>query len=103
MAHRRGQWPMTRPFTPGMHNTCTGCSPVRTARRSTRPPTTTAPGTWPRLPASPLFTGDTATARTLALEGKNKMDHQIESDGKMPEELARTNGLGYSTYNLQAL
>ncbi|HEV2482460.1 MAG TPA: alginate lyase family protein [Puia sp.] len=50
-----------------------------------------------------LFTGDTLTARTLALEGKSKMDHQIEPDGKMPEELARTNGLGYSTYNLQAL
>ncbi len=50
-----------------------------------------------------LFTGDTTTARQLAEEGKTKIDHQVAADGKMPEELARTNGLGYSTYNLQAL
>ena len=61
-------------------------------------------GTWYLAQATDfaLFTGDAATARQLAEEGKTKMDHQIEADGKMPEELARTNGLGYSTYNLQA-
>jgi len=61
-------------------------------------------GTWYLAQATDfaLFTGDTATARTLAMEGRIKMDHQIQADGKMPEELARTNGLGYSTYNLQA-
>ncbi len=61
-------------------------------------------GTWYLAQATDLalFTGDTATARTLAMEGQGKMDHQIQADGKMPEELARTNGLGYSTYNLQA-
>lgn len=61
-------------------------------------------GTWYLAQATDLalFTGDTAEARTLAEEGKAKMEHQIASDGKMPEELARTNGLGYSTYNLQA-
>ncbi len=61
-------------------------------------------GTWWLAQATDfaLFTGETATARQLAEEGKAKMDHQIEADGKMPEELARTNGLGYSTYNLQA-
>ena len=61
-------------------------------------------GTWYLAQATDfaLFTGDAATARQLAEEGKTKMDHQIGGDGKMPEELARTNGLGYSTYNLQA-
>lgn len=50
-----------------------------------------------------IFTGDMSTAHTLATEAQAKLDHQIEADGKMPEELARTNALGYSTYNLQAL
>ena len=61
-------------------------------------------GTWylAQATAIALYTGDLAKARNLAEEGKAKMDHQIEADGKMPEELARTNGLGYSTYNLQA-
>lgn len=49
-----------------------------------------------------LFTGDTATAKELAEEGKAGMDHQIRADGRMPEELARTNSLHYSTYNLEA-
>ena len=49
-----------------------------------------------------LFTGDATMARKLIEEGKEKMDGQMEKDGKMPLELARTNGLGYSTYNLQA-
>jgi len=61
-------------------------------------------GTWYLAQATTLalFTGDTATSRMLAEEGKAKMDHQIASDGKMSEELRRTNGLGYSTYNLRA-
>jgi hypothetical protein len=61
-------------------------------------------GTWYLAQATDLalFTGDTTVARTLAEEGKAKMDHQIAPDGKMAAELARTNGLGYSTYNLQA-
>jgi hypothetical protein len=50
-----------------------------------------------------LFAGNLGEAKALAEEGKGKMDDQIQADGKMPEELARTNGLGYSTYNLQAL
>jgi len=61
-------------------------------------------GTWylAQATAIALYTGDLAMARRLAEEGKAKMDHQIQADGRMPEELARTNGLGYSTYNLQA-
>ena len=61
-------------------------------------------GTWylAQATAIALYTGDLAKAHTLAEEGKAKMDHQIQADGRMPEELARTNGLGYSTYNLQA-
>ena len=61
-------------------------------------------GTWYLAQAADfaLFTGDVAKARELAEEGKKKMDGQVEKDGKMPLELARTNGLGYSTYNLQA-
>ena len=61
-------------------------------------------GTWylAQGTAIALYTGDAAKAHTLAEEGKAKMDHQIQADGRMPEELARTNGLGYSTYNLQA-
>lgn len=49
-----------------------------------------------------LFAGDTAAARTLAEEGKAKIEHQIADDGKMARELARTNALHYSTYNLRA-
>jgi len=61
-------------------------------------------GTWYLAQATDfaLFTGDNATARQLAEEGKGKMEHQIAGDGRMQEELARTNGLHYSTYNLQA-
>jgi len=61
-------------------------------------------GTWylAQATAIALYTGDRGKARILAEEGKGKMDHQIQADGKMPEELARTNGLGYCTYCLQA-
>lgn len=61
-------------------------------------------GTWYLEQATDfaLFTGDMTRAKALAEEGKVKMDGQIERDGKMPLELARTNGLGYSTYNLSA-
>ena len=61
-------------------------------------------GTWYLAQAVDLalFTRNPAEARTLAEEGKAKIEHQMAADGKMQEELARTNGLGYSTYNLQA-
>jgi Alginate lyase len=49
-----------------------------------------------------LFTGDKTKARELAEEGKRQIDSQVEKDGRMPLELARTTALWYSTYNLQA-
>jgi hypothetical protein len=50
-----------------------------------------------------LFTGNKLEALKLSQEGKAKIDSQITSEGKMPLELARTNALGYSTFNLNAL
>jgi hypothetical protein len=49
-----------------------------------------------------LFTGNLSMAKELAEEGKARIDSQIGPDATMPEELARTNGLWYCTYNLQA-
>lgn len=49
-----------------------------------------------------LFTGNTAKAKELAEESKKRMDSQIDAAGKMQLELDRTNGLGYSTFNLTA-
>ncbi len=49
-----------------------------------------------------LFSGDTKRAAELATESKQLMDGQIDSAGKQPLELERTNALWYSTYNLQA-
>jgi hypothetical protein len=49
-----------------------------------------------------LFTGNTAKAKELAEESKKRIDSQIDASGKMQLELARTNGLSYSTFNLQA-
>ncbi len=62
-------------------------------------------GVWYRAQAVAIaiFIGNKNTAFTLAQEGKGLIDHQIEIDGRMPEELARTNGLSYSNYNLRAL
>jgi hypothetical protein len=49
-----------------------------------------------------LFTGNTAKAKELIEESKKRMDSQINKEGKMQLELDRTNGLGYSTFCLQA-
>jgi hypothetical protein len=49
-----------------------------------------------------LFTGNAAKAKELIEEAKKRMDSQINREGKMQLELDRTNGLGYSTFNLQA-
>jgi len=49
-----------------------------------------------------LFTGNTTKAKELAEESKKRIDSQIDATGKMQLELDRTNGLSYSTFNLQA-
>jgi len=49
-----------------------------------------------------LFTGNVAKAKELIDESKKRMDSQINPEGKMQLELDRTNGLGYTTFNLQA-
>lgn len=49
-----------------------------------------------------LFIGDKVRAKELAEEGKTRVESQIEPDGKMPQELRRTNSMHYSAYNLQA-
>jgi len=61
-------------------------------------------GTWYLVQAMDfaLFTGDQTKAAQLAEESKRKLDSQITAEGKQPLELERTNGLGYSTFNLSA-
>jgi hypothetical protein len=61
-------------------------------------------GTWFYMQAIDyaLFTGNTAKAKELAEEAKKRMDTQIDKEGKMQLELDRTNGLSYSTFNLEA-
>ncbi|MFL5562077.1 MAG: alginate lyase family protein [Gemmatimonadaceae bacterium] len=50
-----------------------------------------------------LFTGDSATARSLAEEGKARIGWQIMPNGDQPLELERTRSLHYSSFNIEAL
>ena len=61
-------------------------------------------GTWYHVQAIDfaLFTGDTKTALQLVDESKKLLDSQLTREGKFPLELARTNALGYSTFNTAA-
>jgi len=47
-----------------------------------------------------LFTENKVLAKTLAEESKKRLDSQLTKEGQQPLELERTNGLGYSTFNL---
>jgi hypothetical protein len=49
-----------------------------------------------------LFTGDNEKAKQLVNESKKLLDSQLTKEGTWPLELARTNALGYSTFNTAA-
>ena len=62
-------------------------------------------GTWyaADLAAFALFIGDEALARTTVEGVKARIGWQVEPDGRQPLEIARTRGVSYSLFNLQAL
>ena len=49
-----------------------------------------------------LFTGNNKKALDLVNESKKLLDSQLTKEGTWPLELARTNALGYSTFNTTA-
>jgi hypothetical protein len=59
-------------------------------------------GTWFDTGASAimLYLGQTDAAKTLVQASTKRIASQIRADGQQPEELARTNGWGYSIWNL---
>jgi hypothetical protein len=62
-------------------------------------------GTWydVQVAALALFTDQTDLARHIVEQAKQKrIAAEIQPDGKMPEELARTNTLSYTTMNTRA-
>jgi hypothetical protein len=50
-----------------------------------------------------LFSGDTALARSIAEEAKERIGKQIKPDGSQPTELERTRSFHYSGFNTDAL
>jgi hypothetical protein len=62
-------------------------------------------GSWyaAQVAALALFTGDSATAKSLAEEGKARIGWQIMPNGDQPLELERTRSLHYSSFNVEAL
>jgi hypothetical protein len=57
-----------------------------------------------QVAALALYTGKQELARKVLEEVKTRrIDTQIEADGKQPEEIARTCGLGYSFGNLSGM
>lgn len=55
-----------------------------------------------QVSAFAMLCGQDELAKTTLESAKPQLDHQIEPDGRQPEELARTNSFGYSAMNLQA-
>ncbi|SDP03646.1 Copper amine oxidase N-terminal domain-containing protein [Paenibacillus sp. yr247] len=60
-------------------------------------------GTWydTQVASFALFSGKLDVAKKYIESGKQRVDGQIESDGKMPQEMDRTLSLHYPLYNLQ--
>lgn len=58
---------------------------------------------WAQVAAVAAFVGDKQTAQTAAAHGKDVIDEQIDSDGKLPAEISRTKSWDYTTYDLEAL
>lgn len=55
-----------------------------------------------QLASFALFARQPELARTvIAAAGKDRIDPQVEPDGKMPKELARTRGMHYSYFTLE--
>jgi hypothetical protein len=50
-----------------------------------------------------LFIGDTAAARQIVAEAKERIGWQIRPDGQQPIELERTRSMHYSAFNIEAL
>ncbi|HVT71706.1 MAG TPA: alginate lyase family protein [Lacunisphaera sp.] len=61
-------------------------------------------GSWYLVQAVALarYLGRDDQARALAREDFARIDWQIEADGRQPLEIARTDGLSYSRFNLEA-
>ena len=61
-------------------------------------------GTWydATLSSIYLYLGDSASAKTLVLASRKRMDAQFMSDGRQPEELSRQTSWHYSNYNIAA-
>lgn len=50
-----------------------------------------------------LFVGDTAAAREIVAEAKERIGWQIRPDGQQPVELERTRSMHYASFNIEAL